>query len=86
MRDELLNETMFRNLPHARAVIRDWAESYNINRPRLALGYETPRAFAERLKTATGSSTTPLESFAQQSIAKPAPNSVVTGKALVQVG
>ena len=25
MRDELLNETMFRNMAHARAVIRAWA-------------------------------------------------------------
>jgi len=86
MRDELLNETMFRNLSHARAVIRDWAEDYNTNRPHSALGYETPRAFAERLKTATDSSTTPLESFVQQPIAQPALKGVSTRKALVQAG
>ena len=29
MRDELLNETLFHGLEHARAVIREWAEDYN---------------------------------------------------------
>ncbi len=29
MRDELLNETMFRNLAHTRAVIAAWAADYN---------------------------------------------------------
>jgi transposase InsO family protein len=28
MRDELLNETLFHRLDHARAVIREWAEDY----------------------------------------------------------
>ena len=32
MRDELLNETMFRNLAHARIVITAWATDYNIER------------------------------------------------------
>jgi len=53
MRDELLNETMFRNLGHARAVIRAWADDFNETRPHSALGYQTPKAFAEHLTTAT---------------------------------
>ena len=77
---------MFRNLPLARVVIRDWAEDYNTNRPHSALGYETPRAFAERLKTATASSTTPLESFVQQPVAQPAPKGVTKRQPLVQAG
>lgn len=55
MRDELLNETMFRTMAHARAVIRLWATDYKEERPHSALGYETPNAFAKRLFTATGS-------------------------------
>lgn len=55
MRDELLNETMFRNMAHARAVIRAWAADFNEARPHSALGYDTPKAFAERLLTATDS-------------------------------
>ena len=39
MRDELLNETMFRSPVHARAVIADWVTDYNTQRPHSALGY-----------------------------------------------
>ena len=86
MRDELLNETMFRNLAHARVVIRDWAHDYNTNRPHSALGYETPKAFAEHLNTATVRSTTPNESFVPLPVAQPAPKGVSTRKTLVQTG
>jgi len=86
MRDELLNETMFRNLAHARIVIRDWAHDYNTNRPHSALGYETPEAFASRLILATDCHAAPHENSALQSVAKHAPNGVSTRKALVQVG
>lgn len=86
MRDELLNETMFRNLAHARIAIRDWAHDYNTSRPHSALGYETPETFAERLNSATDCYAAPLESFAHQSVAKPAPDGVSTKKALVQAG
>ncbi|WP_110648878.1 IS3 family transposase [Salinicola peritrichatus] len=49
MRDELLNETLFHNLAHARAVITAWANDYNTERPHSALGYETPAAYARAL-------------------------------------
>ncbi|MBJ7498123.1 MAG: IS3 family transposase [Sphingopyxis sp.] len=49
MRDELLNETLFLDLDHARTVIAAWAEDYNQSRPHSALGYETPAAFAAEL-------------------------------------
>lgn len=62
MRDELLNETMLRTMAHARAVIRSWATEYNEERPHSALGYQTPKAFAEHLFTATGSNAAPDES------------------------
>ncbi len=86
MRDELLNETMFRNLAHARIVIRDWAHDYNTNRPHSALGYDTPEAFAKHLISETDCLATPLESSARRSVAKSAPNGVSTRKALIQAG
>lgn len=49
MRDELLNETLFLDLDHARTVIAAWAEDYNQARSHSALGYETPAAFAAEL-------------------------------------
>ncbi len=51
MRDEILNETMFRTMAHARALIRAWTDDCNEERPHSALGYQTPKAFAERLFT-----------------------------------
>ena len=36
MRDELLNEPMFRKLAHARIVIAAWAADYNTERPHSA--------------------------------------------------
>lgn len=53
MRDELLNETLFRSLDHARACLADWVEDYNTARPHSALGYVSPAAYAATL-TATG--------------------------------
>lgn len=50
MRDELLNETLFLSLDHARAEIAAWVEDYNGERPHSALGYETPAAFAAELQ------------------------------------
>jgi len=49
MRDELLNETLFLSMDHARAQIAAWVEDYNPERPHSALGYETPAAFAAEL-------------------------------------
>ena len=45
MRDEFLNETLFRNLAHARELITAWITDYNTARPHSALGYQTPRRF-----------------------------------------
>ena len=47
MRDELLNETIFYDLGHAREALARWAASYNQTRPHSALG----RALRLPLKT-----------------------------------
>jgi putative transposase len=53
IRDELLNETLFFSLEHARRIIAEWVDDYNTTRPHSALAYQTPAAFAAKL-TATG--------------------------------
>ena len=53
MRDELLNESLFLGLDHARTKIATWADDYNQRRPLSALGYLTPTAYAATL-SATG--------------------------------
>ncbi|MDD3446639.1 MAG: IS3 family transposase [Zavarzinia sp.] len=50
MRDELLNETLFFGLRHAREVVADWVADYNTERPHSSLGYETPAAYAAGLR------------------------------------
>lgn len=42
MRDELLNESLFRGLSDARKRIAAWVADYNEHRPHSALGYRTP--------------------------------------------
>jgi len=48
LRDELLNETMFRSLAHAREVLSDWRNDYNGERPHTSLNGLTPNEFARR--------------------------------------
>ena len=71
MRDELLNETLFLSIAHARVEIAAWVDDYNRERPHSALGYTTPAAFAAELQKQwpaslrpTGSATQPIASTA----------------------
>lgn len=86
MRDELLNETMFRSPVHARVVIANWVIDYNTQRPHSALGYQTPAAFALHLITATAHHAAPDDSSARRAIAQPAPNGVNDERTLVAAG
>ncbi|MGY4431194.1 transposase InsO family protein [Bradyrhizobium sp. F1.13.1] len=52
MRDQLLNESLFFGLDHARAKIADWSATTTANGPHSSLGYLTPAAYAAYL-TAT---------------------------------
>lgn len=46
LRDELLNETLFASLAHARAELATWRADYNGTRPHSRLGWQTPAEFA----------------------------------------
>jgi len=52
LRDELLNEVLFRSLPHARAVLETWRADYNTNRPHSRLGWMSPQAYATMRRSA----------------------------------
>lgn len=71
MRDELLNETLFFSLDHARKAIAAWVEDYNTRRPHSALAYQTPAAFAAKL-TATGLHAALTDGSAFRPVAQPA--------------
>ncbi|MBB5554139.1 transposase InsO family protein [Rhizobium lentis] len=72
MRDELLNESLFFGLDHARSAIAEWADDYNTFRPHSSLGYQTPADFAGTI-AATGSNAAQDESFAFPPVAHTAP-------------
>ena len=86
MRDELLNETMFQNLTHARIVITSWVTDYNTERPHSALDYQTPADYARTLTTAIARPAARDESSARRAIAQPAPTGVNTNRAQVAAG
>ena len=72
MRDELLNETIFYDLDHARAVIARWVANYNQRRPHSAIGYLTPAAYAGTF-TATDDRLHNPDQLSRSSVAPPAP-------------
>ena len=47
LRDELLNETLFTSLAHAREALLFWQDDYNTVRPHSGLGNLTPAAYAQ---------------------------------------
>jgi putative transposase len=52
LRDELLNETLFRSLSHARIVLDDWRADYNHDRPHSRLGWLSPAIYAAQRRSA----------------------------------
>lgn len=86
MRDELLNESLFFGLDHARSTIAEWAEDHNTFRPHSSLGYQTPAAYAGTI-AATGSIAAQCESYAFPPVAPTAPLGVSkTAEALIAAG
>lgn len=49
LRDELLNETLFSSLAHARSALLNWRCDYNGQRPHSGLGWLTPTEFAQTI-------------------------------------
>lgn len=85
MRDELLNETLFLGLDHARLAIAEWAVDYNTERPHSSLGYQTPAMYAASL-TASDHRAAQRKSSARRPLAQPAPQGVSTAEALIATG
>lgn len=71
MRDELLNETIFYDLDHARSTLARWTAAYNQKRPHSALGYLTPAEFAGAF-TATGDRLRNPDQLRRSPVAPPA--------------
>ena len=52
LRDELLNETLFRSLVHARSMLEAWRADYNHDRPHSRLGWLSPAIYAAQRRSA----------------------------------
>lgn len=85
MRDELLNQSLFFGLDHARTKIADWATDYNNHRPQSALGYLTPAAYAANL-TATCDRLRNPDQLRRSHVALSAPDGVKTAETLIAAG
>lgn len=85
MRDELLNETLFFGIDHARDAVADWIRAYNTERPHSALGYQTPTAFATQL-TAMGDRLRAPETLRRSPIAPSAQPGQIQTPTLVSAG
>ena len=86
LRDELLNETLFRSLPHARAVLEAWRRDYNEQRPHSKLGWLTPQAYAEALTGYNGRPAALVDGCADRPLANPADHSSDQPRTLVMAG
>jgi putative transposase len=59
LRDELLNETLFRSLPHVRSALEIWRHDYNTDRPHSRLAWLTPAGYAATFSAAHAAPTRP---------------------------
>ena len=87
LRDELLNGELFTSLTEAKLVTEDYRLEYNHRRPQSSLGYETPAAYAARVRglpasatpVGTGSATLRLPQRAGDEEKKQLPTLVASG-------
>jgi putative transposase len=85
MRDELLNETLFLGLDHARAKIANWVSDYNHKRPHSALAYQTPAAYAANLSATCDRLRNP-DQLRRSHVAHIAPDGVKSAETLIADG
>jgi putative transposase len=85
MRDELLNESLFLGLEHARSKIENWVDDYNHRRPHSALGYLTPAAYAASLSATCNRLRNP-DQLRRSHVAPLAPKGAKSLEALIATG
>ena len=86
MRDELLNETLFLSMGHARDILAEWVDDYNTERPHSSLDYATPAAFAAGFDQQRAAPLRIAEGYAPQPVASHAHSRNNNHRSLVQAG
>jgi transposase InsO family protein len=85
MRDELLNESLFFGLDHARTRVSAWADDYNERRPHSSLGYVPPAVYAAAL-TATCDRLRNPDQLRRSHVAPSTPDGVKSAETLIATG
>jgi putative transposase len=85
MRDELLNESLFFGLDHARAKTPAWVDDYNQCHPLSALGYQTWTAYTANLNAMADQLRNP-DQIRRSAIAPPAPAGAQSAETLIATG
>lgn len=86
MRDELLNQSLFFGIDHARSAIAEWRADLNTARPPSTPGDQTPAASAAILTVAGGDASLVI-GCAPLPVVQPAPHGVTeTFEALIAAG
>jgi putative transposase len=86
LRDELLNETLFASLPHARASLASWRDDYNQNRPHSRLGWLTPAEYANTFNTQRSLALRSMASSAPAPVPHPGQIGQTNRQSLTQAG
>lgn len=86
LRDELLNETLFPSLHHARATLAAWRTDYNTERPHSRLGWQTPAEFARTFAPQRGLTLRSPQSSAPAPVAQPAQMGKTQTRSLAHAG
>jgi len=88
LRDELLNETLFTSLDHAREALDAWRQDYNTIRPHSALGNLPPAIYAKLSvpDMQRDGALEPLMGFAPHPVAPPSRYGSNDGRALLIAG
>ncbi len=86
LRDELLNETLFPSLHHARVTLAAWRKDYNTERPHSRLGWQTPAEFAKTFTPQRGLTLRNPQSSAPAPFAQPAQTGKTQTRSLAHAG
>jgi putative transposase len=86
LRDELLNEMLFRFLSHGRATLAAWRKDYNTERPHSRLGWQTPAEFAQTFTAQRGLTLRNAQSSAPAPVAQPAQTGKTQTRSLARAG
>jgi hypothetical protein len=86
LRDELLNETLFPSLHHARVTLAAWRKDYNTERPHSRLGWQTPAEFAQTFTPQRGLTLRNPQSSAPAPAAQPAQMGKTQTRSLAHAG